>query len=473
MKTLVIQIYFIMMTALFSQASFAKSTLQDVKGAWLGTMDIPNGPTLRIGVEVFKKADNNWGGNIASLDQGARYMLVSSVVIEENIFTLQIANAPVSVVGNFNKDKNVIDAKFKQGNSEFDLILHKVSALPEVERAQTPKKITAYIQQEVNYKNAVDDIWLAGTLTSPKGKQKHPAIMLVAGSGPNHRDSYHAGHRTFKVLADHFTKLGYVVLRSDKRGVYKSSGDYGEASIENFVLDTQAGINFLKSHQRVDPNKIILIGHSEGSLVSIMAAEKESVHGIVSLAGPGMAVLDILLLQDQTEPAAKGATKAETDILLNFSKRFYNMVLNTPSVDIRKQKALKLYDNLTDYEAEVIAKWVNKNNGTLSINSAASDSFYEFLQQNPIPYWEKYQGKILVLNGKKDSQVPAQENVAGIVAAINTNKASVDTKVFDGVNHLFQPAITGSIDEYSNIEETIEPKVLAFISQWLQQNFSK
>lgn len=457
--------------ALFSACSLASVTLEDIKGAWLGTMKIPDGPSLRIGIEVFKKADNQWGGNIASLDQGARYMLVSDVSIEKNIFTLQMANAPVSVVGDVNKHKDMITAKFKQGGSTFDLNLHKVDALPEIDRKQTPKHTNDYLQQEVAYQNLHDSTWLSGTLTAPKGTETHPAIMLVAGSGPNHRDSYHAGHRTFKVLADHFTRLGYVVLRSDKRGVYKSTGSFEDATLKNLVLDTQAAVQYLKSHQRVDPKNIILIGHSEGSLVSIMTAGKEPVQGIVSLAGPGMSVLDILLLQDQTEPAAKGATKAETDILLGFSQRFYAMVLNTPSAAERKQNAINLYESLTGSEADVVAKWVNKQNGTLSISSAESDSFYQFLQQTPLPYWKKFTGNALVLNGSKDSQVPANENVMGIVNAVNS-EANVNSHIFENLNHLFQPAETGATDEYREIEKTIDEKVLVTISTWLKQHFN-
>lgn len=466
------QLSFILAMALFSKLSFATVTLEKIEGFWLGTMNIPEGPTLRIGVEVFRKADNQWGGNIASLDQGARYMLVSDVSVDKGIFTLHMANAPVSIVGKVDDTANSIMAKFKQGDSEFDLNLYKVDELPDITRKQTPTKAVGYSEQEVAYSNSVDGTWLSGTLSLPQGTKKHPAIMLVAGSGPNHRDSYHAGHRTFKVLADHLSKQGYVVLRSDKRGVYKSSGDYENASLDNLVLDTQSAIQFLKSHKRVDSNNIILIGHSEGGLVSIMASEKELVQGIVSLAGPGMSVLDILLLQDQTEPAAKGATKIETDILLQFSKRFYQMVLNTPSSKERKQKAISLYASLKGNEAEVVKKWVSKQNGTLSIGSAESDAFYQFLQQSPIPYWNKYSGHALVLNGDKDSQVPAKQNVQGIVDAASNKHADVESRIFVGLNHLFQPAKTGSVDEYREIEQTIDEEVLSAISKWLQRYFS-
>ena len=79
--------------------------------------------------------------------------------------------------------------------------------------------------------------------------------------------------------------------------------------------------------------------------------------------------------------------------------------------------------------------------------------------------------KALILNGDKDSQVPANENVTGIVNAITARGSSVESKVFKGLNHLFQPAKTGSVDEYKDIEQTIDTKVLAEISTWLEHNF--
>ena len=95
-----------------------------------------------------------------------------------------------------------------------------------------------YRESEVRIHNTLDDVWLAGTLTAPSDDKPHPAVLLIAGSGPNQRDSWFAGHRPFKVLADYLTRRGYVVLRTDKRGVYKSSGDFQNATIADFVRDS-------------------------------------------------------------------------------------------------------------------------------------------------------------------------------------------------------------------------------------------
>src|SRR5712691_7912217 len=72
----------------------------------------------------------------------------------------------------------------------------------------------------------------AGTLTLPRGPGPFPAVILLSGSGPHDRDESLVGHRPFLVLADHLTRKGIAVLRFDKRGIGKSTGDYASATTE-------------------------------------------------------------------------------------------------------------------------------------------------------------------------------------------------------------------------------------------------
>jgi uncharacterized protein len=453
---------------LFSSVALGHVTLPELKGAWLGTMQIPDGPKLRVGVEIFKKADGRWGGNVASLDQGVRYMLVSGVEVSGDSVTVQLAGAPVSISGTFDRDARTITGMFTQEGKGIPLALESVVGLPEIRRPQTPGGDVPYRESEVRIHNTLDDVWLAGTLTAPSGDQAHPAVLLIAGSGPNQRDSWFAGHRPFKVMADYLVRRDYVVLRIDKRGVNKSSGDFEKATIADFVRDSRAAIEFLKHDARVDPKRIALIGHSEGSMIAAMLGATEKVSAIVSMAGPGMSVLDTLLLQDQSEPAAKGATEADTRVLLAFSTRFYQTVLNTRDPVQRKRKLQALYDNLSAHDAPIVNKW-NDRSGTLNVDNAASDSFFHFLQDDPATSWRKVSVPVLVLQGDKDSQVAAQESVSAILDALKDDREPVESKIFAGLNHRFQTAETGATDEYGNIDESISPRVLSTIAQWLDK----
>jgi pimeloyl-ACP methyl ester carboxylesterase len=87
---------------------------------------------------------------------------------------------------------------------------------------------------------------------------------------------------------------------------------------------------------------------------------------------------------------------------------------------------------------------------------------------NPDVYWSKLKIPILAINGSKDLQVIPKENLAGIKASLEKAKNKhFETLEFPNLNHLFQEAKTGSIEEYAQIEQTIAPQVLDKMSSWI------
>ena len=126
---------------------------------------------------------------------------------------------------------------------ELPLVLKPVKDKSELElkRPQNPVKPYPYREEEVSYSNPAAKIQLAATLTIPPGKGPFPAVLLMSGSGPHDRDESIAGHKPFLVLADYLTRKGIVVLRADKRGVGKSTGDYSKAVMADFASDARSG----------------------------------------------------------------------------------------------------------------------------------------------------------------------------------------------------------------------------------------
>ena len=93
--------------------------------------------------------------------------------------------------------------------------------------------------------------------------------------------------------------------------------------------------------------------------------------------------------------------------------------------------------------------------------------FYDY---NPANEYEKVNCPVLSLNGSLDTQVEAKINQDGLRQALVKGK-NKDYEIIEikGLNHLFQNAKTGKMDEYSNIEETFSPKVLNLISDWIMK----
>lgn len=118
---------------------------------------------------------------------------------------------------------------------------------------------------------------LQGTLNIPDdGEKKCPAVLVVAGSGEVDRDGNASGFKfklnIYKELAEFVTGLGFAVLRYDKRGVAKSEGSYLETGMWDLVDDIGACVQFLKGHPRVDPDRVILLGHSKDACLSALTA---------------------------------------------------------------------------------------------------------------------------------------------------------------------------------------------------------
>src|SRR5262249_46402235 len=115
------------------------------------------------------------------------------------------------------------------------------------------------------------------------------------------------GHRPFLVLADHLTRRGIAVLRTDDRGVGGSTGKVSQSTTADFAGDALAAVAFLKGHKDIDPKRIGFIGHSEGGVGGPLAASQDpGIAFVVMLGGTGLTGEEVLYLQGQALIKADG-----------------------------------------------------------------------------------------------------------------------------------------------------------------------
>ena len=144
---------------------------------------------------------------------------------------------------------------------------------------------------------------LHGTLERPQSSAPVPVTLIIAGSGPTDRDGNSAmlkgANNSLKLLAAGLAAEGIASLRYDKRGVAESAGvkQQGEADLrfETYIDDAVLWGRKLRADRRF--SSLTLVGHSEGSLIGMVAARKLGADAFVSLAGAGRNVRDILLGQ--------------------------------------------------------------------------------------------------------------------------------------------------------------------------------
>ncbi len=147
--------------------------------------------------------------------------------------------------------------------------------------------------------------FLEGTLCIPDAMQDSILTVFISGSGPTDRDgnSGHMKNNGLRMLADSLAKAGIASLRFDKRGIGESQiKDLAESTIrfENFSNDVITWTGYVDSLYRF--KKKFIIGHSEGSLLGILACQTLECDGFISLAGAGRPIHEILGEQLRKQP---------------------------------------------------------------------------------------------------------------------------------------------------------------------------
>lgn len=165
------------------------------------------------------------------------------------------------------------------------------------------QKISEKFDQELSIK--LDKGTLYGSLLVPKSKNKVPVVLIIPGSGPTDRNcnsSVGLTSNTFMYLAEDLYKKKIATLRIDKRVSGKSAETFGDnllsVSFNDFIADTEKWIELLQKDERF--SEVIVAGHSQGSLVGMVAAKNKKADKFISLAGAGRSIDSILY--DQLAP---------------------------------------------------------------------------------------------------------------------------------------------------------------------------
>ena len=447
---------------------------QDITGQWNGAIEI-QGTQLRI-VFNIEKNDTGLVATLDSPDQGAAGIATTSTTLEENQLTI-VANAlGMKYDGELSTDGTAINGTFNQGGMSLPLNLSRkvIEAKPAAKRPQDPTDFP-YEQEAVKFKNPVGGHALAGTLTIPKNGAFDKVVILVSGSGPQNRDEEVKifNHRPFLVLSDYLTRNGIAVLRYDDRGVGESEGNFQTATSKDFAADASAAVAYLASRSDMKGKKIGIAGHSEGGMIAPMvASENQDVAFIVLLAGPGIKIPELLLIQSEKIGRASGVSEATLKTNNLVSTAAYNYLSTTETTDkavLRTELTSIFKKYINDFSAEELEEIGDQDIFIDSqIDVMLDDWFLYFLKFDPETYLSKVSCPVLAINGELDLQVTARENLASIEASLAKAKNTrVTIQEIPGLNHLFQKTETGAPSEYGQLEETFNEEAMAFVAQWI------
>jgi len=295
---------------------------------------------------------------------------------------VKFASPIASYKAAFSKGTYLLNIALNDKNQFTGLFLKPFEGVPADVTASTPASAITFTmdpsigETPVSVKNLAGNI--SGTLAMPKNVTgKIPVVIIIAGSGPTDRDgnSPKLGLATnaYKMIANELGKNGIASLRYDKRLVGKSVSSTTENQIrfEDYVEDAVNLINYLSEDERF--SRVIVLGHSEGSLVGILSSVDQPVKGFISVAGAGDSADNILTEQMKSQPThisegfkrmldslKKGKTTDNIDPSLYFiarpgiQKYLMSWFRYNPTREIRKLKIpILIVQGTTDLQVKV------------------------------------------------------------------------------------------------------------------------
>ena len=269
---------------------------------------------------------------------------------------------------------------------------------------------------------------LYGTLTVPILKGTFPVALIIAGSGPTDRNGNNAQmkNNSLLLLAHELAAQGIASIRYDKRGIGASKDaliSEENLRFENYAEDAKAWAAQLKADPRFD--KLIIIGHSEGSLLGMLSCEKADV--FVSLAGAGRPI-DVIL-KEQLSTQLKGQKKMLRAVEEGLSK-------------------LKKGELVEDAPKELFALF----------RRSIQPYLISWMKYDPTVEIWKLKIPIVIIQGSTDLQVK-EEDARLLFMAHPLNSRLI---IIEGMNHILKLAPSDrekNIETYSNPELPLAPEL--------------
>jgi uncharacterized protein len=291
-----------------------------------------------------------------------------------------------------------------------------------------------YKEEDIQLNTATGIIY--GTITLPEVYTEVPVVLIIAGSGPTDRNSNNAhGLLTdsSKMIAHELVQNGIASVRYDKRGIGESSKamkSEEDLVFDDYINDAINWVQMLHNNNRF--SKVAILGHSEGSLIGMIAAEKTKVDAFISVAGMGYSFYDTLKRQLTPQP-----------------KDVYN-------------ECARIMDELKN--GKRVAD-ISKDYYSL-FRPSVQPYLISLFKYDPVVEIKKLNIPILIIQGTTDLQVTVDD-----AKLLKDSNPDAVLKIIDGMNHVLKDA---PINQEKNLETYGNPKLpLASVFKENLINFMK
>jgi uncharacterized protein len=449
----------------FSQA------LHDASGNWYGVFRTPQGNKQRLQL-TFERKGGVLTGTMKNPDADKIEINIDSTYATDDSLKFYIHKIDMVYRGGWNTRNGRYEGYFQQRGNRAELNFSRreirEGELP-LDRPQDPQPPFAYDVEEVKFVDKTDKVLLTGTFTKPGVKGAFPAIVMISGEGPQDRDGERMGHKPFAVIADYFAKHGMAVLRFDDRGTGTSTGNHDSSDIYNYANDVRAAVGFLRQRKDVDSNAIGLLGAGLGGAVGqIVCADDHKIAFLMLMAAPGVDGRTAYLSRSYQLSLANGENETVIKNSMPLLNKYLDILTTVKDTAARKAQAIPVITGLFKMYADT-AEALPDDIAALSYQIDNHPEVISALRYNPADYLTKINCPVLAMNGDKDLEVNAAQNLRGIEKAlVQGGNKMVTPRTFKGLNHLFQRCNSCTVEEYGALDETINPTVLEFMVRWIQ-----
>ncbi len=413
--------------------SLAFGSEAEFVGHWEGTI-VREGVPLDVSFD-FKGSGQRPSGTFSSLTQKAMDYPLDALAVSGDTIHFGLGD---SMVFDGRLGANQIIGNFTDDNAQGSFSLRRTAAEP-----------LPYDAVDVSFRNG--PVILSGTLCIPRTPGRHPAVVLLQGSGGETRWG------TNRFIADRFARSGIAALVYDKRGSGASTGDWKMSSYDDLANDAIAGIDLVASRPDIDAKRIGLHGHSEGGIIAPIAAA----HAPSKVA--------FIVAEDTVAGLVR-----DQDIY-----RVSHQIREAGFTDAQVKRALDLYKLMI----EVLRGAKPYHELETASQSVRSEEWYQWLaippeqsylwtwyprvgNLNTLVFWKQVHAPVLLIYGERDRLVPVDESLAKIEGSLDGVKTPYTAVIVPNAQHnlTVQPEPGGPFFWWK-----AAPGLVDLVVAWVQQ----
>jgi pimeloyl-ACP methyl ester carboxylesterase len=455
----------IFLMVMSSPQLFSQNSLQ---GIWEGGITVPGGQ-LKIIFKIDKTSDG-YSGTLDIPQQGAKDLKLDPISQNGDSVSLTFSVGQITglFTGNFDSETE-ISGNYSQGGPSTPFSVKRTSET--TKEPEKPANETDLVVQN-------GDIEIGGTLTLPEGEIKAPLLIMSSGSGAQDRNSEIFGFKIFSQIAQHLAQKGIPTFRYDDRGVGKSTGNFGNATLEDLASDVEAIIAHFQNSETNSFQNFAVLGHSQGGVVAgkVAAENGSAVKQLILMGSTAPSLSEILRYQVEFAYSTSDVDKALVEKEIDAREELMKAIAFENDIAAAKAGYTKAYTEVLNDLPEAQRNSIPDIGATVNSQTEQLAQIYSAPQTKSLLFYvptkdlEKVTVPTLVLFGGKDTQVTITQNQAKIREALAKSETEFEIKVFDNANHLFQKAETGLANEYPFLDKKFIEGFLDNIAAWMLSN---